>query len=98
MSINPGNSNVTTQRFAISDAERLERRQRVRQGLAGSGFDAIILFNSPRIEYLSGFPHVSTERPMALVVSQDGELGVLLPDLEREHATKADEREAIASD
>ncbi len=90
MSIHPGIPNVTTQRFGISDAEFLQRRQNVRDRLAERGLDAIILFNSPRIEYLSGFTHVSTERPMALVVPQDGELGVLIPDLEREHVTKAE--------
>jgi Xaa-Pro dipeptidase len=80
---------VRTQRFGIRDAEYAERRDRVRQRLAERGFDAIVLFYSPRIEYLSGFTHVSTERPMALVVPQDGDLGVLVPDLEREHVTKS---------
>jgi Xaa-Pro aminopeptidase len=54
-----------------------------------AGLDALILFYPPRIEYLSGFTHVSTERPMALVVPLDGDLGVLIPMLEREHVQKA---------
>ena len=32
------------------------------------GLDALILFNSIRIVYLSGFTHATTERPMALIV------------------------------
>jgi Xaa-Pro aminopeptidase len=39
--------------------------------------------------YLSGFFHLSTERPMAIVVGQEGGLGALIPHLEQEHIAKA---------
>ena len=39
--------------------------------------------------YVSGFFHVSTERPMAIVVSRDGGLGALIPQLEQEHIAKS---------
>lgn len=89
MSITSAAGNIRTQYFGISAGEYEQRRERVRRGLAAREFDAIVLFYPPRIEYLSGFTHVSTERPMALVVPLDGELGVLIPALEREHVAKS---------
>jgi Xaa-Pro aminopeptidase len=89
MSIIQATGNIRTQHFGIASAELSARRDRVREGLAERGFDAIVLFYPPRIEYLSGFTHVSTERPMALVAPLDGELGVLIPALEREHVAKS---------
>jgi Xaa-Pro aminopeptidase len=80
---------VRTRHFGIEPAEYAQRLTRVREGLSARKLDALIVFNSPRIAYLSGFTHVSTERPMALVVPLDGDLGVLIPRLEREHVQKA---------
>jgi Xaa-Pro aminopeptidase len=89
MSITTATGNIRTRHFGIAQAEYDERLLRVRQGLAGRELDAIVLFYPPRIEYLSGFTHVSTERPMALVVPLDGDLGVLIPALEQEHVRKS---------
>jgi Xaa-Pro aminopeptidase len=89
MSITAATGNVRTQHYGVDQHELDGRLQRVRQRLSEQGSDAIVLFYPPRIEYLSGFSHVSTERPMALVVPLDGDLGVLIPHLEQEHVRKS---------
>ena len=76
-------------RLGITAAEYAERVARVRAAMDARGLDALVLFNSNRIRYLSGFAHVSTERPMALLVPASGDLGVLIPALEQEHVRKA---------
>lgn len=75
--------------LAIGREEREERLRRLRAGLARGGYAGYVAFNPVRIDYLSGFSHVSTERPMALVVPLDGEVGVLIPQLEQEHVAKS---------
>jgi Xaa-Pro dipeptidase len=75
--------------LAIEPAEREERLRRVRASLDERGFAALVLFNPVRIDWLSGFSHVSTERPMAIVVPVDGDCGVLIPHLEQEHVAKS---------
>lgn len=77
------------EKLAISREEYAERVASTRRAMGRAGLDALILFHSTRIVYLSGFTHASTERPMALVVPADGELGVLIPALEQEHVRKA---------
>jgi Xaa-Pro aminopeptidase len=39
--------------------------------------------------YVSGFFHLTTERPMAIVVPVSGDLGALIPQLEQEHIAKS---------
>ena len=78
-----------TRFFGVTEREYAQRLQRVRQRLDERGLDAIVLFYSPRIMYLSGFTHVSTERPMALVVAARQDIGVLVPALEQEHVRKS---------
>jgi Xaa-Pro aminopeptidase len=77
------------ERLAITREEYEGRIAETRRAMARDGLDALILFNSNRIVYLSGFTHASTERPMALIVPADGDLGVLIPALEQEHVRKA---------
>ncbi len=77
------------ERLAITDAERRARIERVRAELDARGLSGLVLFHSDRINYLSGFSHVSTERPMALVVPMQGDLGILIPFLEQEHVQKS---------
>lgn len=89
MSITQASGNIGTRLFGIIPDEYAERLARVRARMTERGLDAMILFYPPRIEYLSGFTHVSTERPMTLVVPLDGDLGVLIPQLEQEHVRKS---------
>jgi Xaa-Pro aminopeptidase len=51
--------------------------------------DALVVFHPIRMAYLSGFFHLSTERPMAIVVSAAGGVGALIPQLEQEHIAKS---------
>ncbi len=53
--------------------------------MAERKLDGLVLFHPIRMAYASGFFHVSTERPMAIVVGADGKLGALVPMLEREN-------------
>lgn len=89
MSITDAGGNVTTTSFGVPESELRGRLTTIQTQLNERGLDAVVLFNSPRIEYLSGFTHVSTERPMALVVPLDGECGALIPQLEQEHVHKS---------
>ncbi len=45
-----------------------------------------MLFDNSYVLYYTGFAFIPTERPAALVVNADGERGMFVPRLEREHA------------
>ncbi len=71
--------------WKTGEAEYALRRERVRAVLDERKLDALVLFHPIRMAYVSGFFHVSTERPMAIVVAGDGALGALVPMLEQEN-------------
>jgi Xaa-Pro aminopeptidase len=75
--------------WAIQQPEYDERVRRVREMLAARHLDGIVLFHPIRMAYVSGFFHLTTERPMAIVVPLDGGLGALIPQLEQEHIAKS---------
>ena len=50
-----------------------------------AGFDALVVFYPARIAYLTGFHHVPTERPIALVLGS-GYSALVVPAVEKEHA------------
>ncbi len=76
--------------WQIGQPEYDARVARVRQELAARRLDALVLFHPIRMAYLSGFYHLSTERPMAIVVPLDAAgLGALIPHLEQEHIAKS---------
>lgn len=75
--------------WAIEQAEYDERVWRVRAMLTERQLDGLVLFHPIRMAYVSGFFHLTTERPMAIVVSLDGGLGALIPQLEQEHIAKS---------
>lgn len=83
-------TSVDVLRWTIRQGEYDDRVRRVQTTLSDRGLDGLVLFHPIRMAYLSGFYHLSTERPMAIVVSakQDG-LGALVPWLEQEHIAKA---------
>lgn len=47
---------------------------------------AAVLFDPHRVMYYSGFAFYPTERPIAAIVTQEGEVLLFVPELEREHA------------
>jgi Xaa-Pro dipeptidase len=75
--------------WKIEQPEYDERVLKTRQELDRRGLHALVLFHPLRMAYLSGFFHVTTERPMAIVVTHDGGLGALIPQLEQEHIAKS---------
>ncbi len=68
------------------DAAEFKRRQdALRATLVHQHLDGAVIFSAVRVQYLSGFAHVPTERPVALVLPVAGEPGLLVPQLEEEH-------------
>ncbi len=61
-----------------------DRLAAVRDGLAATDADAATWFGTTAIEYLTGFHHVQTERPIVLAVTDDRvEVVVPRPEVER---------------
>jgi len=67
----------------LPEAEFDERLAAVRERIADSDADAGVWFGATSIEYLSGFHHIQTERPVALAVT-DGRVEITVPRLEVE--------------
>ena len=72
--------------IAIRPEEYAERARRLAEELRRRGLDGAVLFDGTYVLYYTGFAFVPTERPTALVVDGDAELGLFVPRLEREHA------------
>ena len=73
----------------ISQAEYQARRESVAAGLEAAGLDAMCVFYPARVAYLTGFHHIPTERPIALVIGDDGRSSLVVPAVEKEHAESA---------
>lgn len=78
-----------TVQWAIQQPEYDARVNRARAMMAERKLDGLVLFHPIRMAYVSGFFHVSTERPMAIVIPADGGLGALIPQLEQAHISKS---------
>lgn len=61
------------------------RIEAIRDELAAEDYDALCLFSGTSIEWLSGFHHLQTERPVCLAVTQDA-VEVTVPRLEADRA------------
>ncbi|MFX1492080.1 MAG: M24 family metallopeptidase [Promethearchaeota archaeon] len=61
-----------------------ERLTKLRKKLTDEKIKHFIVFNPTHIYYLTGFVHIPTERPFALVV-QDSEISFFVPELEKQH-------------
>jgi Xaa-Pro dipeptidase len=70
----------------IQDAEFDQRGAALAAHVRESGLSGAVLFDNVYVLYYTGFAFIPTERPAALVVNADGERGLLVPRLEREHA------------
>ena len=77
--------------LAISHAEYRSRVEKIRDQLKRSKSAALYLTNPTRILYATGFSHISTERPLALVIPKDGAIFIMGPHLEEDHV-KPDSR------
>jgi Xaa-Pro dipeptidase len=72
--------------LAIAPEEHRERGDRLLERVRGDGVGGIVLFDPYYVLYYAGFAFAPTERPIALVVSADGERALVVPRLEVEHA------------
>jgi Xaa-Pro aminopeptidase len=70
----------------IQESEYRERTAGLAEHLLEKGLAGVVLFDPAYVLYYVGFAFVPTERPMAFVLNADGEGGMLVPRLEREHA------------
>ncbi len=70
------------------------RINRVRDKIAEKDVDALCLFSATSIEWLAGFWHLQTERPVCLVVT-DKTVAVTVPRLELERAEVVDHVEEV---
>ncbi len=71
--------------LVISQSEHKARLEKIKSRLKTSRLDALYLTNPTRILYTSGFAHITTERPLALVVPREGALFLMGPQLEYDH-------------
>ncbi|HVA89207.1 MAG TPA: Xaa-Pro peptidase family protein [Chloroflexota bacterium] len=72
--------------LAIAPAEFARRRARLAEHLKARGFAAAVLFDNYYGLYYSGFAYVPTERPIAFILTAEGEPAFFVPRLELEHA------------
>jgi Xaa-Pro dipeptidase len=70
----------------IQDGEFERRAASLAEHVRGRGLSGAVLFDNAYVLYYTGFAFIPTERPAALVVNADGERGLFVPRLEREHA------------
>ncbi len=70
----------------IQDAEFEQRGAALAGHVRDRGLSGAVLFDNAYVLYYTGFAFIPTERPAALVVNADGERGLFVPRLEREHA------------
>ena len=54
--------------------------------MEAAGLDAICIFYPARVAYLTGFHHIPTERPIALVLGPNSYSALVVPAVEKEHA------------
>jgi Xaa-Pro dipeptidase len=74
---------------SITAQEYADRRDAVGAGMHAAGLDALCVFYPARIAYLTGFHHISTERPIVLVFGPKGFSALVVPAVEKEHAESA---------
>jgi Xaa-Pro aminopeptidase len=58
----------------------------VAAGIDAAGLDVLCVFYPARVAYLTGFHHIPTERPIALIVQPNGKSTLIVPAVEKEHA------------
>jgi Xaa-Pro aminopeptidase len=80
----------------VPDAEFTDRLARVRDRLADTDADAGVFFGATAIEYLTGFHHIQTERPVCLVVTPD-QVSITVPRLEVERVSQNSRIDAVYS-
>jgi len=72
--------------YQISVKNYRKRTEKVKEELQKRNLDALVLMNSANIAYMSGFFHISTERPIQLIIPVEGDLTLIVPKLEEDQA------------
>lgn len=72
--------------IAVTPAEHRARREALTERAREQRLSGVVLFESAYVLYYVGFAFVPTERPIALVLSAEGEAAMVVPRLEVEHA------------
>jgi Xaa-Pro aminopeptidase len=80
--------------YEVPDSEFEARLAAVRERLADTAADAAVWFGATSIEYVTGFDHIQTERPVVLAVTPDA-VEVTVPRLEVERAQAVDRIDAV---
>ena len=70
----------------IQEAEYRRRTAALADHARERGLEGVVLFDPTYVLYYAGFAFVPTERPIAFALNVEGEGGMLVPRLEREHA------------
>ncbi|HON86751.1 MAG TPA: Xaa-Pro peptidase family protein [Bacillota bacterium] len=83
--------NVTMRKFRVSPEEFKRRTDVVLEEMKGKDIKGFVFWSSVSIFYLSGFAFIPTERPLCLILSQDGKKTIFGPRLELEHARECPE-------
>jgi Xaa-Pro dipeptidase len=79
---------------AVPPSEFHDRLGSIRARIDDEGVDAGVWFGAKSVEYLSGFDHVATERPVALVVT-DERVELVVPRLELDRARATETVDAV---
>ena len=74
--------------LVISKKELERRREELSRVMKKEGIDLLYLSSPANVAYITNFFYIPTERPMALILKDDGETILFLPRLEVEHAEK----------
>lgn len=77
---------MQTYNLRITRAEFDGRLHTLQQQLHAQNLRGAVLFDSVNILYYTGFAFIPTERPIAFILSADGERAMFVPRLEVEHA------------
>src|SRR5687767_7608160 len=72
--------------FNIDAAEYRQRCEKLQQAMEAEDLGGIVLFGSDYVLYYCGFAFIPTERPIAFVMSRQGERAMFVPRMEVEHA------------
>ena len=78
----------------LPSTEYESRIAQARDKLATTDSDALCLFSATDIEWVAGFWHLQTERPVCLAISSDA-VHVTVPRLESDRATEVDQIDAV---
>ncbi|MDR7418233.1 MAG: Xaa-Pro peptidase family protein [Armatimonadota bacterium] len=69
----------------LSPAFHARRRAAAIEAMQRAGFDALVVANAPTIAYLTGFFHLTTERPILVVLPASGDVFAITTALEADH-------------